>query len=143
MSFPHDKPQSPPLFPGDLPRTAGRSDPDSYGDAALPWDPVHVKESLSVPFKSGVSVSPSPVELLCTSPAGPQCQMLPGLLLPRPDSPGVGTRRGLRTLTPVGEPLQYSSFPVCGLPTWWLWGCLYHTISPPLLSMWPSLCLLE
>ena len=33
-----------PVFPGCLPRTAVRFDPDSYGDfAALPWDPVHVK----------------------------------------------------------------------------------------------------
>ena len=32
-----------PVFPGDLPRTAVRFDPDSYGDFALPWDPVHVK----------------------------------------------------------------------------------------------------
>ena len=49
---------------------------------------------------------------------------------------------GLRTLTSVGEPLKYSYFPVCELPTWWVWGCLYHIISSPTISMWPSLCLL-
>ena len=32
-----------PVFPGGPPRTAVRFDPDSYGDLALPWDPVHVK----------------------------------------------------------------------------------------------------
>ena len=32
-----------PCLPRDPPRTADRSDPDSYGDFALPWDPVHVK----------------------------------------------------------------------------------------------------
>ena len=32
-----------PLFPGCPPRTVVRFDPDSHGDFALPWDPVHVK----------------------------------------------------------------------------------------------------
>ena len=32
-----------PVFPGDPLRTAIRFDPDSYGDLALPWDPVHMK----------------------------------------------------------------------------------------------------
>ena len=32
-----------PVFPGGPPKTAVRSDPDSYGDLALPWDPVQVK----------------------------------------------------------------------------------------------------
>ena len=31
------------VFPGGLPRTAVRFDPHSYGDFALPWDPVHMK----------------------------------------------------------------------------------------------------
>ena len=42
-------------------------------------------ESLCGPFKNGVSISPSPVELLHTSPTGLQCQMLQGLFLPVPD----------------------------------------------------------
>ena len=73
-----------PVFPGCPPRTAVRFDPDSHGDFALPWDPVHMKV-LCVPFKNGVSVFPSPVELLHTSPTGLQCQMLQGLFLPVPD----------------------------------------------------------
>ena len=32
-----------PVFPGCPPRTAVKFDPDSYGDLALPWDPVRVK----------------------------------------------------------------------------------------------------
>ena len=32
-----------PVFPGCPPRTVVRFDPDSLGDFALPWDPVHVK----------------------------------------------------------------------------------------------------
>ena len=32
-----------PLFPGGPPGTVVRFDPDSCGDFALPWDPVHVK----------------------------------------------------------------------------------------------------
>ena len=32
------------VFPGGPPRTAVRSDPDSYGDFFLSWDPVHVKD---------------------------------------------------------------------------------------------------
>ena len=43
MSFPHNKPQTPPVFSGDPPRNSVRSDPDFYGDFALPWDPVQVK----------------------------------------------------------------------------------------------------
>ena len=31
------------VFPGCTPRTIFRFDPDSHGDFALPWDPVHVK----------------------------------------------------------------------------------------------------
>ena len=70
-----------PVFPGGPPRTAVRFDPDSYGDFAL----SSAHESLRAPFKNGVSIFPSPVELLCTSPTGLQCQMLQGLFLPVPD----------------------------------------------------------
>ena len=62
-------------------------------------------ESLCVPFKNGVSVSPSPVELLCTSPTGLQCQMLQGLFLPVPDPLTWEFDVGFRTLTHVGESL--------------------------------------
>ena len=63
------------------------------------------RESLCVPFKNGVSVSPSPMEVLQTSPAALQCQMLRGLFHPMPDPQVWGLDVGLRTLTPVGESL--------------------------------------
>ena len=57
-----------PVFPGCPPRTVVRFDPDSHGDFALLFGPVHVTLCVTPPFKSGVSISPSPVELLHTSP---------------------------------------------------------------------------
>ena len=47
---------------------------------------------------------------------------------------------GLRTFTPGGEILQYNYFPVCGLPTWWIWG-FYSSCTPPTISLWLCLCL--
>ena len=41
--LPLQQDQSPPVFPGDPPRTAVRSDSGSYGASSLPWGPVHVK----------------------------------------------------------------------------------------------------
>ena len=38
-----------PAFPGGPPRTTARSDPDSHGDPALPWDPVHAKVCVHLP----------------------------------------------------------------------------------------------
>ena len=142
MSFPHNETQISPVSPGDPPSSTVRSDPDSYGVSALPWNPVHMKACVNF-FRNGVSISPSPVELLHTSPAGLQSQVLLGLLLPVPDPEEWEPDMGLRTLTPAGESLWYSYFPVCWLPTWWLWGCLYHVIAPPTILMWPPLCLLE
>jgi len=98
-------------------------------------------ESLCVPFKSAVSVSSSPVELLCTSPTGPQCQMLWG-----PSSKCQISRSG--NLTWCSE---------LSLP----WASLYNIFSslwathlvslgllishklPSTVSVWLPLCLLE
>ena len=63
------------------------------------------RESLCVPFKNGVSISPSPVELLRTSPISLQCQMLQGLFLPVLDPHTWEFDVGLKTLTPIGESL--------------------------------------
>ena len=68
---------------------------------------------LGVPFKSGVSVSPCPVELLWSSPAGLQSQMLWGLFLVMSDSQAGEPHMGLRNLTPVGEILNYNYSPLC------------------------------
>ena len=60
-------------------------------------------ESLCVPFKNGVSVFPSPMELPHTNPTGLQCLMPWGLLLPMPDPQAWGPDVGLRTLTLIAE----------------------------------------
>ena len=70
-------------------------------------------EIVCVPFKSEVS---SPVRLPESSPIGLQRQMLWGIVFP--DPPAGESNMGLRTLTPVREPLQYSYSPVCGYGIW-------------------------
>ena len=62
-------------------------------------------ETLYAPSKSGVSISPSPMELLHLSYAGLQSQMLWGLLLTQCQTPRMEPDVGLRTPTPVREPL--------------------------------------
>ena len=127
ISFLHNEPQSPPVFLGDTARSTGRSDPDSYGVSAVSWDPAQMKACLC---PSGVeSVSLSPVELLCTSPVGLQCQMLWGFLLPGPDPQAWEFDVGLRTLTPVGW-----DFLVRGLPSQLVWGCLHRIAAPLTIS---------
>ena len=61
--------------------------------------------------------------------------MLWGFLLLMPDHQAEGPNAGLRTLTLVGEPLQYNYSPVCGLPTWAVWDLIVTKV--PLL---PSRC---
>ena len=100
------------------------------------------RESLCAPFKNGVSVSPSPVELLSIIPTGLKCQLLQGLFLPVRDPQAWGFDMGPRTLTPVGESLWYSYFPVCGDFHLGGMGLLISCNHPSYLLMWP-LCLLE
>ena len=104
-----------PVFPGCPPRTAVRFDPDSYGDLSLPWDPVHVKFHVRL-LRMGVSVSPSPAELLRTSPTGLQCQMLQVLFLTVPDPQAWGPDMGLRTLTSVVSVCDAVTFQSVGCP---------------------------
>ena len=65
------------------------------GLTQMPMEPLlfalglSVHESLCASFKNWVSVAPSPVKLLHTSPTGLQCQVLQGLS-PSARSPGVG-----------------------------------------------------
>ena len=80
--------------------------------------------TLCVPSKSGVSVSPRPVEVLQPSPASLQSLILLEFLLllldPQVGKPDVG----LRTFTPVGELLWYKCSPVCESPTKQLWDLI-------------------
>ena len=89
-----------PTTQGTPPRIAGTSGPDSCEAFALVSGAC---ETFCVPFKIGVSVSPSPMELLQSSLIGLQSHMLWGCLLPM-----LGPQAGepdikLRTLTSVGE----------------------------------------
>ena len=100
-----------------LPRPTGRSGPDSCVVTALCWVPVHVKscvhplrvESLFplflwssctqalLAFNAKCSGTPPPVARLSL------------------ESPTWGSE-----LTPMGEPLSYDYFAVCGLPIQWV-----------------------
>ena len=101
-----------------------------------------VHTTLCVPSKSGVSVSPSPVEVLQLNPASLQSLNLWEFLLPLPD-PQVGKPDvGLRTFTPMGGLLWYNFSPVCESPTQWLWDLIllrfhpsYHLIVASALSL--------
>ena len=86
-------------------------------------------ESLCAPLKNGVSIFPSSVELLHTSPTDLQHRMLWELFLPMIDPQACVLDMGFRILTPVGESLSYSYFQVCMLPTWQIWCYLYHVIT--------------
>ena len=76
-----------------------------------------VQTTLCVPSKSGVSVYPSPVEVLQSNPTRLQGLILWEFLLSLPD-PQVGKPEvGLRTFTPVGGLLWHKCSPVCESPT--------------------------
>ena len=89
--------------------------------------------------ESEVYVPPNPVGLLQLSPTGFQSQMFWGLILLMLDL-GLGSQTvGLRTLTPVEEPLQYNYSPVCGLPTPGGWDLIISPVyptRPTLISLW-------
>ena len=93
------------------------------------------RESPCVPFKNGVSISPNTVVLLCTSPTCLQCQMPQGLFLPVPDPHTWEFDVGLRTLSPVGEFLWTSYFPVCGTSHMGVMGLLVSRNPPSYLLM--------
>ena len=95
----------------------------------------HVHTTLCVPSKSGVSVSPSPVEVLQSNPTNLQSLILWEFLLPLPDPQVVKPNVGLRTFTPVGGLLWYNCSPVCESPTQQLWDLI-------LLWLCPSYCLI-
>ena len=93
------------------------------GSLLLPLD-SNVHTTLCVPSKSGVSISPSPVEILQSNPSSLQSLNLKEFLLllldPQVGKPDVG----LRTFTPVGGLLWYKCSPVCESPTQQLWDLI-------------------
>ena len=82
--LPPNERQSPPVFPGDPPRTAVRSDPDSCGVSALPWDLVYMKDcvylsrirSLFLPVLwSSCAQVPLAFNAKCSGGSFSQCQI--------------------------------------------------------------------
>ena len=97
--------------------------------------------TLCVPSKSGVSVSPNPVEVLQSNPTSLQSLILWEFLLPLPD-PRLGS------LTWGSEPsLQWVDF--CRIIVLWFVShppsvyeiCFYCDSAPPTVSLWLLLCL--
>ena len=67
-----------------------------------------------MPFKIGVSVSPSPVEVLKSNPTGLQGE-IPWEFPVHLSDPQAGKPEvGVRTFTTMGELLWYYCSPVCG-----------------------------
>ena len=105
--------------PGDPPRPADRSSPGFCQITAFALGPVHVRfcvctlrvKSLFPPFLwNSCNQAPLAFKAKCSGGSSSPCQT-PGL--------GVESDR-LRTLTSLGELLQYNYSLVCGLHTW---GC--------------------
>ena len=92
ISFPHNEPQSPHVFPGDPPRTAVMSHPDPCGASALPWDPIHMKAYVCL---SGME-SPFPLVpwVSCTKAPWPSKPNALGAPFPNARSPGMVTLHG-------------------------------------------------
>ena len=113
-------------------RPAVRSDPCSYAVTAFALDPG-VHENFHAPSTCGVSVSPSPVELLQSSPTGLQSQELWRLLLLMPNV-------GLITLTLWRISAIYFS-PVFGSPTLYAWNLILSHMDPSYCLIMVFLCL--
>ena len=127
------------VFPGDPPRTTGRSDPDSYGVSALPWDPVHTKAcvclsrvvSLFPPVLwSSCAQAPLALKAKCSRGSSSQCHILshgnPTWCLELP-FPWVSLY-DIVTFQSVGHPPS---------------GYQVAYITLPTILTWPPLCLLE
>ena len=104
-----------------------------WGHCFFPLD-SGVHETFCVPSRSGVSVSPNPVEVLQSNPPGFQSQILLRRLLPLPDHQVGELDIGLRNFTPMGECLWYNSFPVCRLSAQQVWEFDCNVIAPLLPS---------
>ena len=121
-----------------------------WGHCSFPLGPG-VRKILFVPFKSGVSVCPSPVKVLQSNPTNLQNQIPWGFLVPLPNPQSGKPDMGLRTFTIVGYllcviVLQFSGCPPgrygilfychCALSTillqlfcLWMWGIFFWSVS--------------
>ena len=93
------------VSPGDSPRSAVRSDPESFQITVSASGP-RACEIFCAPFRSEVSIPYSLLGLLKVRPAGLQSQMLWGLIFPGQDPQAGESDVGLGPLTLVGEPLN-------------------------------------
>ena len=100
-----------------------------WGHCSFPLGPGAHK-ILCVPSRSGVSVSPSPVEILQSNPAGLQSQILWGFPVLLPDHQSGKPDLGLRNFTPVGEHLSFNHYPVWGSPTQQVWDLILSWLFP-------------
>ena len=119
-----------PVFPGCPLRTAVKFDPDSYGDLALPWDPVRVKVCVRLlrmgcPFPpvpwSSCTQAPLAFNARCSRGSFSQCQ------IPAHEGLMLGSELSL-LLVSLCEPVSFQSVEH---PTQEAWGCLYCKIAPP------------
>ena len=124
---PRGEPQPPPPPPPPLQKTLQHQQvglvQSPMGSLLLPPGP-DAHTTLCVPSKSGVSVSPSPVEVLQSNPTSLQSLILYEFLLPLPDPQVWKPDVGLRTFTPVGGLLWYKCSLVCESPTQQLWDLI-------------------
>ena len=127
---PHYGPQPTFTSPVEPPRPIGRSGSGAYGVTALPWVPVHVKPCVHPPrvefcFPQSCGAPalkphwPSKLNVL-----GPSKLNVLGAPPLMPDPQAGKPDMGLRTFTPVGEPLPYNYFPVCGSPIQQVWDLI-------------------
>ena len=86
--LPHNQPLSPPCFPRRSSKNCSQDQPRLLWSLCFALG-LSAHENLCASFKDGVSVSPSPMELLHASHTGLQCPILQWLFLPVQDSPGM------------------------------------------------------
>ena len=120
---------------GHSPRPECKSGSSLYQITSFAFCP-NVHETLCVPFKSKVSIFPSPGGFLQLSSADPQSQMPWGLVFPVSDRWAGDPDMGLRTVTPVRELLQCNCSSVYGSPTWVVWDLIILQVH----SSYQSLC---
>lgn len=134
------EPHLPLASEGDPPILAGRSGPGSIW--FFPWVLGHIRSCVQ-PSKSGVSVSPSPVEFLWPNPTGLQSHILWVILHLFPDSQLGEPSTELTIFTTMGELLWHHYFPVWDLLTQWIWDLIllwfhpfYHLLGLPWWLCW-------
>ena len=131
MFCPHGEPQLTSPFPGGPPRLAPGSEPDSESllchQTQCTWNPVCALQEWSLLFPSVLwsSWAQALLAFNTSCPGGSATQY-------QAREPDVM----FGTPSLMGEALWYSYFPVCGLPTWPVWVCLYHESTPPTILMW-------